>query len=240
MSRVILIAWDGADWRILDPLLEQVPCPISKPSSTGPARGPPLHRPHALLVGLALVPHRRRPRSPRRLRHPRDEARHPQAVPGHLPLDQGADVPRRPHGRRQEPALARRPAHVPGAGDQGEPPRRRGPAEGPHVHPPGRPARVAQSGSSRRPRVRRSGCGVDMDKTDFWAVVFTAAVAAALGYGVARDAIELGHAALVIAALLLMFALSGSMTSSDQPALTHEVVPEPEGAPFPVGFQAPS
>jgi phosphoribosylglycinamide formyltransferase-1 len=23
MSRVILIAWDGADWRILDPLLEQ-------------------------------------------------------------------------------------------------------------------------------------------------------------------------------------------------------------------------
>ena len=23
MSRVILIAWDGADWRMLDPLLEQ-------------------------------------------------------------------------------------------------------------------------------------------------------------------------------------------------------------------------
>ena len=119
------------------------------PPRQGPARGPPLHRPHALLVGLALVPDRRRPRRPRRLRHPRDEAGHAQAVPGHLQVDQGADVPRRPHGRRQEPAPARRPAHVPGAGHQREPPRRRGPAEGPHVHPPGRPARDARRAEPR-------------------------------------------------------------------------------------------
>src|SRR5919108_1720108 len=51
------------------------------PPRQGPARGAPLGGPHALLVGLALVPDRRRPRRPRRLRHPRDQARHPQAVP---------------------------------------------------------------------------------------------------------------------------------------------------------------
>jgi hypothetical protein len=37
MSRVILIAWDGADWRILDLLLEQGALPTSNPSSTRPA-----------------------------------------------------------------------------------------------------------------------------------------------------------------------------------------------------------
>jgi hypothetical protein len=46
MSRVILIAWNGADWRIRDPLLEQGG-PAQPPGATrqGTARVPALHRP---------------------------------------------------------------------------------------------------------------------------------------------------------------------------------------------------
>jgi hypothetical protein len=104
MSRVILIAWDGADWRILDPLLEQGALPNRQALlDKGQREVTPLGRPHALLVGLAdhgvydILETK-----------PGD----PQAVPGHLPLDQGADVPRRPHGRWQEPAPAERHEQV--------------------------------------------------------------------------------------------------------------------------------
>jgi hypothetical protein len=60
VPRVILIAWDGADWRILDLLLEQAPCRTSRPSSRRASVRCSARLSHALLVGLAL-PDRRRP-----------------------------------------------------------------------------------------------------------------------------------------------------------------------------------
>ncbi len=151
MSRVILIAWDGADWRILDPLLEQGALPnlqalIDRGQQDVLRSTVPTHTWSA----WPSLPHRRRPGGPRRLRHPRDRAGHPQAVPGHLQVDQGAHVPRRPHRRGQEAAAAGRAADLPGAAAvRREPPGRRRPAEGPHLHLAGRPARHAREGEPR-------------------------------------------------------------------------------------------
>ena len=62
MSRVILIAWDGADWRILDPLLEQGALPnlqaLIERGQTDVLRSTV---PDALVGGVAVLPDRRRP-----------------------------------------------------------------------------------------------------------------------------------------------------------------------------------
>jgi predicted AlkP superfamily phosphohydrolase/phosphomutase len=75
MSRVILIAWDGADWRILDPLLEQGALPnlqalLDKGQREVLPSTVPTHswsaRP-SFLTGVDPDDHGR-------LRHPRDQA----------------------------------------------------------------------------------------------------------------------------------------------------------------------
>ena len=101
MSRVLIIGWDGADWRILDPLLERGALPNLRALIDRGGRGrPALDHPHPLVDRLAVLPHRRGPGRPRRLRHPRDAPGREAAVPRDLPVDPGADVPARPRPRR--------------------------------------------------------------------------------------------------------------------------------------------
>ena len=120
-----------------NPCSSGAPCRTCRRSSTGGRRASCARTvPTPLVGGVAVVPDRRRPGRPRRLRHPRDRAGHPQAVPGHLQVDQGAHVPRRTSPRPDKSACtAGRAAHVPAARHQREPDRRRRPAEGPHASP---------------------------------------------------------------------------------------------------------
>jgi predicted AlkP superfamily phosphohydrolase/phosphomutase len=74
---MILIAWDGTDWRILDPLLEQGALPnLQALLDKGQREVLRSTVSHGFLVGLAFVPDRCRSRRSRRVRHPRDEATH--------------------------------------------------------------------------------------------------------------------------------------------------------------------
>jgi hypothetical protein len=79
-----------------------------------------------------------------------------------------------------------------------------------------------------------------MDKTDTWALVLVAGFAALLGYGVAKDAIGIGQAAVVMACLLVFFALGASMTRPSLLTLAKEGEAEPAQGRFPIGFQPPS
>ena len=149
MSRVILIAWDGADWRILDPLLEQGALPnlqalIDRGQREVLRSTVPTHSwsawpsfltgvdpdDHGVYDILETVPgtHKQYPVTYK-------------SIKARTFLDDLTAA-----GKNRAPA--RRAAHVPAAGDQREPPRRRGAAEGPHVHPPGRPARHARQGTA--------------------------------------------------------------------------------------------
>ena len=82
-----------------------------------------------------------------------------------------------------------------------------------------------------------------MSQVDLWTLVFVAGVAALLGYGVAKDVLDVGQATLVMAGLLVVIALSASMAApSHLPPLILEPEPDPEtdGERFPIGFQPPS
>jgi hypothetical protein len=84
-----------------------------------------------------------------------------------------------------------------------------------------------------------------MSQSDLWTLVFVAGVAALLGYGVAKDVLDVGQATLVMAGLLVLVVLSASMaTPSPLPSLILETEPEPDpetdGERFPIGFQPPT
>ena len=122
------------------------PAEPAGPDRPGAEGRPALDGADPLVGGVAVVPDGGRPGRSRGLRHPRDRAGDPQAVPGHLQVDQGADVRRGPLGGRQGRGVRRRAAAVPAAGHQREDRRRRRAAEGAHLHAAGRPGRAAREG----------------------------------------------------------------------------------------------
>ena len=96
MSRVVLIAWDGADWRILDPLLDAGELPnlqalIDRGHKSVLRSTIPTHSWAAwpsFLTGVDPGDHG--------VYDILDRPRHTQAVPGHLPIHQSAHLPVRP------------------------------------------------------------------------------------------------------------------------------------------------
>ena len=148
MSRVILIAWDGADWRILDPLLEQGALPnlqalIDRGQKDVLRSTVPTHSWSAwpsFLTGVDPVDH--------------GVYDILETVPGthkQYPVTYKSIKARTflddLTAAEQEHAAARRAAHVPGAAAvHGEPARRRRAAEEPHLHRASRPARHAREG----------------------------------------------------------------------------------------------
>ncbi len=150
MSRVILIAWDGADWRILDPLLEQGALPnlqalIDRGQRDVLRSTVPTHSWSAwpsFLTGVDPVDH--------------GVYDILETVPGthkQYPVTYKSIKARTflddLTAAKQEAAAARRAAHVPAAGDPGHARGRRGAAEEPPVHAAGRPARAAAEGRAR-------------------------------------------------------------------------------------------
>ena len=98
----ILHSWMGwRHWRILEPLLEQGACRTCRPWSIEAEGRPAFDGADTRERGVAVVPDGSRPGRSRGLRHPRDRAGDPEAVPRHLQVDQGADVRRGPLGGRQ-------------------------------------------------------------------------------------------------------------------------------------------
>jgi hypothetical protein len=79
-----------------------------------------------------------------------------------------------------------------------------------------------------------------VDKADYCALVLVAGFAALLGYGVAKDVIGIGQAAVVAACLLLVFALAESVTRPPLVTLAGEGQAELTRERFPIGFQPPS
>ena len=79
-----------------------------------------------------------------------------------------------------------------------------------------------------------------MDKADYCALVFVVGFAVLLGYGVAKEVIGIGQAAVVATCLLLAFALAESVSRPPPVTLINEEQAEPAQERFPIGFQPPS